>query len=89
MHAQLRSFDKQAAHLVDLLPRWLDPVMRGATFVGLPAVVVSLAAAVAAISWTKGKYRIAYAQLASVGALIIDSILKLLVHRDRPHTIYA
>ena len=89
MHDLVRRFDQSLVLLAGKLPRGLEPIMRAATFIGLPAVIMSLAAVIAIVSYFKGKYRIAIAQVASVVALGIDSIIKLIVHRDRPHTMYA
>ncbi|MDL2363159.1 MAG: phosphatase PAP2 family protein [Patescibacteria group bacterium] len=89
MQDTLHTFDKKAATLVQLLPSWVEPIMKLATFIGLPVIIILLASIIAVISWMKGTPRIAYAQVASVVALGADSILKYAVHRPRPKTLYV
>jgi undecaprenyl-diphosphatase len=83
------SFDRRVAYLVQKLPDWVSPLMNAATAIGYPAVIVSLAALIGAICWFKDKHRVSYAMLASVLALFANSILKNLVHRKRPPTMYV
>ena len=89
MQGSVIKFDRAVAGVIEKLPRGLEPVMSAATFVGLPVVIIALAAIVAVAAWVKGQHRIAYAMIASVVALGGNSILKHVVHRTRPDTMYV
>lgn len=89
MQGVIIKFDRAVAGVVQKLPQGLEPVMSAATFVGLPAVIITLAAVVAVAGWVKGQPRIAYAMVASVVALGGNTILKHVVHRARPDTMYV
>lgn len=89
MHNLTARFDRTIARYIEELPRSFAPLMQFATFMGLPAVICVLAFIIAAISWVKGKQRIAYAMAASVVALAGNGVLKLIFKRARPDTMYV
>lgn len=75
--------------LIKLLPPTVMPVMRAAAFIGLPVVIVSLATVLAGIGWLAGHPHLAYASMASLVALGGNTVIKHIVHRPRPDTIYV
>jgi membrane-associated phospholipid phosphatase len=89
MQSYVRGFDTQFARLVALLPSWFAPVMQGATLLGSPSLVIGGALVIAAVSWLKHRPRLAYAELASLVAFGGNTVIKDIVHRTRPHTIYV
>lgn len=89
MHELLRTFDRVTAQYIALLPSWLHPIMTTATLVGEPVVIISLALLTGIIAWTRGQYRIAYAEVAALTGFGINTALKFIFHRTRPHTIFV
>jgi undecaprenyl-diphosphatase len=89
MHELLHSFDRTFARYIQLLPSWVSPIMNAATFLGEPAVVVSLAVAIALAAWIKQSRRLAYSQAAVLVAMGFNTIIKYSVHRSRPDTMYV
>jgi membrane-associated phospholipid phosphatase len=89
MFSVINRFDKSAAKLVAQLPASLSPVMNTATIIGLPAVVIVVALVAAGLAWVKHNPRITYAFLATLVALGGNTIIKDIVHRSRPHTLYV
>lgn len=89
MISAINRFDVLAARLIAKLPAGLSPIMNAATIVGLPAIVIGCALVAAAIAWAKHNRRVAYAFLATLLALGGNTIIKNIVHRARPHTIYV
>lgn len=89
LHSLLKRFDESVSLVVKLLPPAVGPLMRTAALVGLPVVIISLALILAAGSWLAGYPQFAYAAIASLVALGGNSIIKRVVHRSRPDTIYV
>lgn len=63
--------------------------MLAATFVGEPAVIILVSAVVAVIAWLKDRRAIAYAQAAAIAGFGFNTLLKHVIHRGRPSTMYA
>jgi membrane-associated phospholipid phosphatase len=89
MHQYVTRFDQTIARTVSQLPLWLNTPLQIVSFFGLPAVVIALAVSLAIFSWLKGNLRLAGAQLACLVALGGNTLIKQLVHRSRPDTIYV
>lgn len=89
MHTIAYRFDQTIAALVRTLPAWFDPIMRLATFLGQPLIVLSVGVAIAITSLLKGAERVAIAVYWGFVAFGINTLIKHLVHRARPDTLYA
>lgn len=89
MHQLLRNFDETIAAVVKQIPLSLMPVMTAISFIGHPTVIIALAVISAASAWTKGYSKVAYALIATIVAMGGNTIIKYLVHRTRPETIYV
>ncbi len=89
LHRFFTAYDHKIAQLVAKLPHWLEPIMRAATFIGEPAVVVAVAVTVSVTAWLRGHHRITYAYLAGLVGFGGNTILKSVFHRARPQTLYA
>ena len=89
MHQQLHDFDKFFAALVQKIPDWIAPLMSLSSFLGLPAVIVTVSLLLATFSLVKGHKNIAVSFILAIAALGGNSLLKLFFHRARPETLYA
>ncbi len=85
----IQSFDLRMTRLVQLIPSPLSIVMPVATFVGLPAVMATIGALVAIVFWFKAQPQLALMFTLGTASLLIPTLIKLLVNRARPDTLYA
>jgi undecaprenyl-diphosphatase len=81
----LNNFDARLTKLIRELPEKYQPVMSGLSFIGEPLVVLSVAFAgfISAV----GRHQTAVERAFAYGAIAfaINIVLKLLLHRGRPH----
>jgi len=89
MHAYLTRFDHAVATLVKLLPAWLSPIMKFATFIGEPAMTVGVAVLVGAVAFAKRAPRIAIAEVCALVAFAGNTGIKHVIHRTRPETLFV
>lgn len=89
MHNFSYAFDRFLARRIGYLPEVLTPLMNFVSFMGLPLIIIILAVCGSALAWLKGSKSIAYAFLSSLLALGGNTVIKELVHRSRPDTIYV
>lgn len=89
MHDLLHNFDKGIATQVAKLPSWTTPFMTLCSFLGLPAIVVTVSVVIAVVCYLQGKKNLSLAFSGAVLALGANSLIKLLVHRTRPDTLYV
>lgn len=86
-HEELAVFDHRAhAWLLNHRPTWLDPIMRGATYLGQNDVLLPVLVAAALLF---GRVRRTWRPVLDIAvvyawALILYSVMKELVHRPRP-----
>jgi undecaprenyl-diphosphatase len=89
MHELLKTFDKSIASQVAKLPTWLTPLMMLCTFLGLPVVIVTMSFMLAGYYYWQDRKNLAAAFSLAVVALGANGILKLILHRSRPDTLYV
>ncbi len=89
MHQMLRNFDETIAVWVKHMPANLLPIVTAISFIGHPTFIITLAVISATCASIKGYQRIAYALIATTLAMGGNTIIKYLVHRTRPETIYV
>jgi len=89
MHAYLTRFDHAVASLVKLLPDWLSPLMKLATFIGEPAIIVGVAVSVGVLAMAKRAPRVTIAEACALVAFAGNTGIKYLVHRTRPETLFV
>ena len=89
MQSYIQQFDQRLLVVSRSLPHSLLPSMQAATFIGYPAVIIALSVLLSLVSWLKGYANIAYASLACLVALGGNTILKHVIHRSRPDTMYV
>ena len=84
MHQQLHNFDKFFAALVQKIPNWIAPLMSLSSFLGLPAVIVTVSLLLATFSYIKGHINIAVSFILAIAALGGNSLLKLFLTEPDP-----
>lgn len=89
MHDYVSRFDQTTATLIRMLPAWANGVMEVVTLIGQPVIVLSVGALLAITCFLKGAERVALAVCIGFGAFGINTIIKSIVHRTRPDTLYA
>jgi len=85
----ISEFDSRVGTHIVGWPNWLHPLMLGATFVGLPAVVVAVAAIAAVMTWRSNQPKMAWAFAFAVAGLGLNTLIKASVQRLRPDTSFA
>lgn len=86
MHDIVYEFDMTLTQFVQSLPDWMAPVMHIATFLGQPLLTIPLVIGIIAYGFLKKNKRLAIAGLVAGATFTLNSLLKLLVQRDRPET---
>ena len=89
MHELLHDFDHAIATAIQRLPDWVNPIMTAATFIGQPIVVLAVGALIAATAFTKNLHRIVWAIVFGYVGFGVNTLVKHLVHRTRPDTMFA
>lgn len=89
MYSELTRLDHALAALVSKIPAGLMPLMTAVTFIGQPIIVIAVALIAGVIAWFKDARQITYAEAAALVAFSGNTVIKHLVHRNRPHTMYV
>lgn len=84
MHMWLHGFDMSVTQLIQSLPDWVAFVMHAASFIGQPLITIPLAAGVIWYGVYRRNRRVAVAGIVALATFTLNSILKLLIQRDRP-----
>lgn len=85
MHEQLHIFDDTIVRLIQSLPRNLDGFMQVVTFIGQPAITISIIVIVISYGLLRER-RIAIAGGIAGFTFVVNGLLKLIIHRHRPLT---
>ncbi|GAC1387514.1 MAG: hypothetical protein NVS1B7_0770 [Candidatus Saccharimonadales bacterium] len=85
----IRDFDKSVVGYVGKLPHWVQPVMTAATYIGSPVTVALILLFVMGATYLQKNMRLLAGEAAVLVLLPVAAVIKLLVHRSRPATIYA
>lgn len=89
MHELLRAFDKTIAGQVAKLPMWLTPFMMVFTYLGSPVVIIGGSVAAALLAYWQDRKDMSLAFCLAIIALGANGVLKLLLQRSRPDTLYV
>jgi len=89
MRIFVESLDTRLTKMIQRLPEWLRPIMRTATFIGLPVFTISIGALIAVSGIIRGSGSLFFVGAVIVGTICISSILKLFFRRARPLTDYV
>jgi undecaprenyl-diphosphatase len=79
-------FDSAVISFVDSWPRWLDGIMHAFSFVGQPAVTITVMAAIGIYGLAKTKRKYTWASIITLLFFGFNSLVKFIVHRNRPST---
>ncbi len=82
-------FDKFFGLLIKKLPDWVRPIMIAATFIGEPAVVIAAAITVFVVGLIKHRPKLIFAEVFGLAAFGAHTLLKLIIHRKRPDTLFV
>lgn len=85
MGKRLQYFDNKYTGLIRDLPESYRPYMNGVTVVGEPYIVIPVSIAAYLVALHNGRRDIQLAFVYAVVAYGINSIVKILLHRARPH----
>jgi undecaprenyl-diphosphatase len=89
MLMNIQSFDLNITRLIQLIPWPVSAVMPVATFVGLPGIMAAIGTLFAIIFWLKLQPQIALMFALATASLLIPTLLKMIINRTRPDTLYA
>lgn len=89
MYEFTAKFDKYFLEIFRGWPLALMPLMQTVTFLGNPVTVLVIFAGLGLYGARLHRWPLVYTALTVAGAIGVDSILKLIFHRARPHTQYA
>ena len=89
MHELFQSFDTTVARQIAKLPAWSMPFLAVITYAGIPAVVVTASLVLSILLYAQGKKNVSAAFVLVVAALGANSVVKHLIHRERPDTMYV
>lgn len=81
----LNNFDNKLTTAIRDLPEVYRPLMSSLSWVGQPLVVITLGVIGYIVAWHRQQSAIEYAFIYAVVAFGLNIILKLLLHRGRPH----
>ena len=89
MKSRLHIFDSKLGKLIGSLPDWMRGLMLLMTYLGQPIITGGLGALFIGLGIGKDSHSLKMAGLVAVGTLIVGSLLKLIMRRDRPVTEYV
>lgn len=89
MHARFIRFDKFFGLAIKKLPAWLQPIMKAATLIGQPVIVVVAALTVACVGIFKQQPGVVIAETLGLVAFGGNTVLKHVVRRTRPDTLFV
>lgn len=89
MRMLLHKFDSNLTHSIQAWPDWVQPFMMVVTSVGQPAVTLAIAFAISALGLMRANVPLVVSGLVAAGTLGVGTLLKILLHRDRPITDYV
>jgi len=89
MRIFVTALDSRVSDIVQKWPAWLRPMMRGATFIGLPVFTITIGLVMALAGVFRSSQGLIFAGAVIVGTISVGSILKLFFRRARPLTDYV
>lgn len=89
MKRHVKTFDQRVGKWVSSLPKGLYPLMLTVTFLGQPIITGGIAALIVGFGYGSGNTSLQMAGLVAGGTLVVGSLLKLILRRDRPVTEYV
>ncbi len=89
MRIFVESLDTRFTKVIQRWPQWLRPVMRTATFIGLPVFTIFIGVLIAGFGVLHKSGNLVFVGAVIVGTILVSSILKRFFKRARPLTDYV
>lgn len=89
MKKHVHSFDNIVGKRIMAMPKWMQLPMLICTWLGQPIITGGLGALVIGVGYGSNNDALRMAGIVAVGTLIVGSLLKLILRRDRPITEYV
>jgi undecaprenyl-diphosphatase len=89
MKRHVHTFDQTVGKSITSLPEWLRPLMLLLTYLGQPIITGGLGTLIIGIGYGSGNQGLKMAGIVAIGTLVVGSLLKLILRRDRPVTEYV
>lgn len=89
MKHRLRLFDSALGKFIGSFPAWVKGPMLFLSYLGQPIITIGLSSLVIGVGYGKGSSTLAMAGIVALGTIILGSLLKLILRRDRPLTEYV
>ncbi len=89
MKHHVHTFDQTVDKWITSLPTWLRPLMLLLTYLGQPIITGGLGTLIIGVGYGGKNQSLKMAGIVAVGTLVVGSLLKLIMRRDRPVTEYV
>lgn len=89
MKHRLHVFDSTVGKFISSLPAWVHGPMLLLTYLGQPIITIGLSTLVIGLGYGRDSPTLTMAGIVALGTIILGSLLKLLLRRDRPLTEYV
>lgn len=89
MHSWLHNFDQAVSRQLSILPSRLQSYIAATTWCGSPVAIVAFSLGIIATSYYTGQINTAWLFILGLVAMAGNSLLKHLLRRPRPDTIYV
>jgi undecaprenyl-diphosphatase len=89
MRIFVESLDTRVTKAIQRWPQWLRPVMRTATFIGLPVFTIFIGVLIAVFGMLRESGYLIFVGAVIIETILISSILKRFFKRARPLTDYV
>lgn len=89
MKRHVKTFDQRVGNWITSLPKSLHALMLLVTYLGQPIITGGLAALIVGYGYGSSNKSLQMAGLVAGGTLVVGSLLKLILRRDRPVTEYV
>lgn len=89
MRRHIHTFDRIINDYIKSLPEWLQLPMVVVSFLGQPVVTGGLAALIVGVGYGRDDAGLMMAGVVAIATLVLSSILKLILRRNRPITEYV
>lgn len=80
------AFDSFLISFISSWPLWLHPFMYGLSVIGQPLVMIIIALVIGVIAVIRRNSRLGIAALIALATVLVNSLIKILIHRTRPDT---
>ncbi len=89
MKRRIHIFDSKFGKLIGSLPEWVRTPMLLLTYLGQPLITIGISTLIIGIGYGRDNQSLTTAGMVALGTIILGSLLKLVLRRDRPMTEYV